>query len=160
MLGAAVLALAGCGDDKDEPAANASGGAAKPLTKAQFIARADAICRDVKAAQQPYTDRIRALSRVDQLERLAPILEGAQEESRKGLQRLRALPAPEEDRATLDGYYAAAQKLLDAGAELAAAAKANDRARGRKVAASAGALSADEQRLADDYGLEDCNDVF
>jgi len=160
MIGAATLAVGGCGDGEDEPAATASGAGTKPLTKAQFIARTDAICRDVKRAQEPYARRIRALSRVDELTRVTPILEGALGESREGLERLRALPAPREDRATLHAYYEAAGRLLAASAQLAAAARSDDRAKGREVAATAGSLSADEKRLADEYGFEDCDDVF
>ena len=163
MVGAATLAVAaGCGggDGDDETASKDSPGADKPLTKAQFIPRADAICRDVKQAQEPYSERIRALDRVDDLRRLAPSLDGASGESRKGLARLRALPPPREDRATLDAYYAAAARLVAASAQLTDAARSNDRAKGRKVAATSGPLSAEQMRLADEYGFEECDDAF
>lgn len=163
MLGAAALAAAGCGGggSEDEPAARDSADAA-PLTKAQFVDRADAICRDVKQAQRAYTERLASLERGAELERVAPILEGALGESRKGLERLRDLraQAPREDRATFDDYLAAARRLLAQSAKLAEAARSDDVAAGREVAAAADALSADEQRLADEYGLEDCGDVF
>jgi len=161
MIGTATLALAGCGGGgQDEPASGGPGRSAKPLTKAQFIVRADAICADVKRAQEPYSERIRALSRGGELTRLTPILEAALGESRKGLGRLRALPAPGEDRATLDGYLAAADRLLAASTALTEAARSDDRAKGRRVAATADALSADEKRLADEYGFRECGDAF
>lgn len=158
MLGAATLLLAGCGGGEDETGESS----AKPLTKAPFIDRADAICREVKRAQQPHTDRLRALTRGADLRRVAPILEDALAQTRTGrerLQRLRA-QAPREDRATLDAYFAAADRLLAAGARLAAAAKSGDRAEGRRVAAGADALSEEQRRRADEYGFEDCGDVF
>ncbi|HEV2776064.1 MAG TPA: hypothetical protein VGV90_10775 [Solirubrobacteraceae bacterium] len=159
MLGAAALAIAGCGggeDDRSEPGT-------EPLTKAPFIARADAICREVKQAQRPHTQRIQTVSRgADALRKVAPLLEAALAEARKGRQRLQTLraQAPREDRATLDAYFAAADRLLAAAARLAQAARADDRAAGRRLADTADALSADEQRLAGEYGLEDCGDVF
>ncbi|MBW3608680.1 MAG: hypothetical protein KY463_10040 [Actinobacteria bacterium] len=162
MLGAAALAVSGCGGGDEQPAANDGTAAAAPLTKAQFVARADAVCREIKQAQRPYTDRLRSLEHGTELERVAPILEGALEESRKGLRRLRELraQAPREDRATFDTYLAAAERLLAQSAKLSEAAKADDRAAGREVAATVDALSADEQRLADEYGLDHCGDVF
>lgn len=162
LLGAASLAVAGCGGGGEaEPAARDPAGAAA-LTKAQFIARADAVCREIKQAQGPYNERVRELPRGAALERVAPILEGALGESRKGLERLRDLQAqaPDEDRATFGDYLAAAGRLVAESAKLAEAARSGDRAAGREVAATADALSADEQRLADEYGLEDCGDVF
>ena len=157
ILGAAILAVAGCGGEDD-----AGQSSAKPLTKAPFIERADAICREVKRAQQPHTDRVRALARGDDLRRVAPILEAALAQTRKGRDRLGTLraQAPREDRATLDAYFAAADRLLAAGERLAAAAKSGDRAEGRRVAAGADALSEEQQRHADEYGFEDCGDVF
>ena len=161
MVGAATLAVAaGCAGGDAETASKDFPGADKPLTKAQFIPRADAICRDVKRAQERYSERIRALDRVDDLTRLAPILDGAEGASRKGLERLRALPRPREDRATLDAYYAAAGRLAAASAQLAEAARSNDRAKGREVAATSGSLSAEQKRLADEYGFEECGDAF
>jgi hypothetical protein len=158
MLGAAALTLAGCGGGQDD----ARQSSAKPLTKAPFIARAEAICREVKQAQQPHTDRIRALTRGADLRQVAPILEAALRETRQGRQRLQTLraQAPREDRATLDAYFAAADRLLAASQRLAEAARSGDRAAGRRVAASADALSEEQQRRADEYGLEDCGDVF
>lgn len=162
MLGAAALAVAGCGGDNEQRDAAGPTGASKSLTKAQFIARADGICRDVKQAQRPYADRLQSLERGAQLKRVAPMLTGALGESRKGFDRLRRLraQAPSEDRATFDGYLAAAERLLAQSAKLADAAKSGDRAAGREVAATADALSADEKRLADAYGLAACGDVF
>lgn len=163
LLGAAALAVAGCGGGggEGEPAARDTAGAAA-LTKAQFIERADAVCRDIKRAQRPYNDRVRELARGAELERVAPILEGALGESRRGLERLRDLQAqaPAEDRATFGDYLAAAGRLVAESEKLAEAARSGDRAAARDVAATADALSADEQRLADEYGLEDCGDVF
>jgi len=158
LLGAATVAAAGCGGGQDD----ARERSAKPLAKAPFIDRADAICREVKRAQQPHTERLRALTRGSDLRRVAPILEDALAPTREGRERLQTLraQAPREDRVTLDAYFAAADRLLAASERLAAAAKSGDRAEGRRLAVTADALSEEQQRHADEYGFEDCGDVF
>jgi hypothetical protein len=150
MLSAAALAVAGCG----------GGDAGKPLTKARFVTQAAAVCRDVKKAHQPYADKVDKLPQNVDIGRVAPLLEATLEQSRKGLARLRALDSPPADQRTLAAYYRAAERLLDAHAQLADAARTDDRATGEKVAASVGALSDDERRLANAYGLKDCDNVF
>lgn len=162
MVGAAALAVTGCGGGDDEPRAGEAARTATALAKPAFIARANALCRQIKQAQRPYNDRVEGLARGADLERVAPLLEGALSESRKGLDRLRDLraQAPTEDRTAFDAYLAAAERLLAESARLAEAAKAGDRAAGLAVAATADALSADEQRLAGEYGIEDCGGVF
>jgi hypothetical protein len=154
VLGTAVLAIAGCGDSKDS-----SSSSSKSLTKAQFIAKADGICKDTKKAQQPYSNQIDKLHQGD-LKKAAPILEGALGVSKSGLARLKALPSPSEDKATLDQYYAAADKVIAAHSDLTDAAKTDDAEKGKKVAATTDGLSADEGRLADKYGIKECDNVF
>ncbi len=146
--------LAGCGGDDEAQD--------RPLTKAQFVARADAVCREVKQAQQAYSDRLAALPDGTDLERVAPILAGGVAETRKGRERLGALRAraPSADRAAFDAYLSAADRLLAASTRLAAAARSGDRAAARRVAGTEDALSTEQQRRAGESGLEDCGDVF
>ena len=155
LLGAAALALAGCGGDDDEAED-------RPLTKAQFVMRADAVCREVKRAQRTYSDRLAALRDRADLARMAPILEGVVAETRQGRKRLGALraQAPSPDRAAFAAYLAAADRLLAASTRLAAAARSDDRAAARAVADAEAALSTAQQRRAAAAGLEDCGDVF
>jgi hypothetical protein len=153
-LGAAALLTAGCGGGDEGSSAD------KPLTKSQFIAQAGAICRDVKKAHKPYAEQVGKLPRNVEIKRVAPILEATLAESREGLARLRALQSPPADKAAIDAYYGAAEALLEAHSQLADAARTNDRATGERVAATTGALSADERRLATAYGLKDCDNVF
>ncbi|MEA2194869.1 MAG: hypothetical protein QOG42_1303, partial [Solirubrobacteraceae bacterium] len=153
VLGAAALVAGGCGGGDDSAAGTS-------LTKAQFITRAAAVCRDVKKAHQPYAEQVDKLAPNVDLKRVAPLLQGTLAESRKGLARLRALTPPPADRAAIDAYYRAAEALLEAHSRLADAARTNDRATGEKVAAAVGGLSDDERRLATRYGLKDCDNVF
>ena len=152
LLGAAALLVAGCG--------GGGGDADESATKAQFIIQAAAICRDVKQAHQPFAEKVDQLPEGAGLERVAPLLEATLEQSRTGLARLRALDSPVADKRAIDAYFGAAEKLLEAHAQLADAARTNDRATGEKVAATVDALSDDERRLAAAYGLKHCGDVF
>jgi len=158
LVGAAALAVAGCGGDDDEKGSGSSGGAT--LTKAQFISKATTICRDTKKAQLPFNDEVNSLPDRTDIKRVAPLLVGALGESRKGFDKLSALPAPKQDKALLDAYLAAAERLLDALEDLANAAKESNRPAGAKVARETQALTADASVKAQDYGLKGCGDVF
>jgi hypothetical protein len=160
LLAAAALAVAGCGGSGGEKGSRASSGGGRALTKAQFIAKATTVCRDTKQAQLPFTDKVNSLPDRTDLKRVAPLLVGALAQSRKGLTRLRAVPAPHQDKARLDAYFAAAERLLSALEDLANAAKASDRPAGAKVARETQALTADARQKAADYGLKGCGDVF
>lgn len=157
LLGAAALAVAGCGGDDKESGASDGGPA---LTKAQFIAKATTVCRDTKKAQLPFTDEVNSLPDRTDIERVAPLLVGALAESRKGYEELRALPAPTADKDLLDAYFGAAERLLDALEDLANAAQESDRPASAKVARETQALTADARAKAQDYGLKGCGDVF
>ena len=158
LLGAAALAVAGCGDDDKDSGASSGGGPA--LTKAQFITKATTVCRDTKKAQLPFTEKVNSLPDRTDIKRVAPLLVSALAESRKGYDKLRALPAPTQDKDLLDAYLAAAKRLLDALEDLANAAKESNRPAGAKVARETQALTADARQKAQAYGLTGCGDVF
>jgi hypothetical protein len=161
MLGSAALAVAGCGDDKSStspaPAPGGSGQAAAAApAKAAYIARADAICRDVARATHRYEDKIAALPPGSKPGAASGILDAGLAQTRKGLARLRALPAPSEDRATLDAYYESFGKSLSAYTKLVEAARDNDRAQATKLASQTDALATEQRRLAQRYGFREC----
>ena len=138
--------------------ASSGGGAA--LTKAQFITKATAVCRDTKKAQLPFTDKVNSLPDRTDIKRVAPLLAGALAESRKGYDKLRALPAPSEDKALLDAYFAAAERLLDALEDLADARERATVPAGAKVARETQALTDDQAQKAIDVRPQGCGDVF
>lgn len=156
VLGTAALVIAGCGDSSS----SSDSKSAAPLTKAQFIAKANGICSDTKKAQQPFSDQADALPRGGDIKLAVPILEGGLKESRKGLARLHDLPSPAQDKAKLDQYYEAVDKLLAAQVKLTAAAKSGDRAEGRRIAGTTDALGSNEEQLADSYGIKECSNAF
>jgi len=158
VLGSAALAAAGCGDDSSSTPSSGESGRAAAATpaKAAYIDRADAICRDVAKATQRYEDRIDALPPGSKPGAASGILDAGLAETRTALARLRALPAPREDRATLDAYYDSFGRSLGAYAKLVDAARDNDRAQATKFASQTDALAAEQQRLAKRYGFRAC----
>jgi hypothetical protein len=154
VLGTAMLVFAGCGDD-DKKSDSSSG---EKLTKSEYIAKADDICRDTKKATKKYSDQLDELQGKagNDLTKLAPILEGGFKEERKGRARLRALPAPSEDKATLDAYFASADKTLDVGAQLERAAKENDVAKAKKLIKDNEGVDDRQKQQATQYGFKVC----
>jgi hypothetical protein len=161
VLGSAALAVAGCGDGKSStsssPAADGSGQAAGASpTKGAYIARADAICRGVAKATQRYENQIDALPPGSKPGAASGILDAGLAQTRKGLARLRALPAPREDRSTLDAYYDSFGRSLRAYTKLVDAARDNDRAQATRLASQTDALATEQRRLAKRYGFREC----
>lgn len=160
VLGSAALAVAGCGDDKSATSspspAGGSGQAAAAPAKGAYIARADAICRDIAEATRRYENQIDALPPGSKPDAASGILDAGLARTRKGLARLRALPAPRADRATLDAYYDSFGRSLRAYAKLVDAARDDDRSQATRLASQTDALAAEQRRLAKRYGFRRC----
>jgi hypothetical protein len=153
--------VAGCGDDKSStsssPPPDGPGQvAAAPPPKAAYIARADAICRDVAEAAKKYQDQIDALPPGSRPSAASGILDAGLADTRRALARLRALPAPSEDRATLDAYYESFGTSLSVYTKLVDAARDNDREQATKFASQTDALATEQRRLAKRYGFREC----
>lgn len=153
-LGSAALAVAGCGDDDS---GSSSEGAT--LTKAQYITAADKICQDVDGKTKKYSDQVDALPEGSGPEKIAPILEAGLAETRKGVDRLKALKVPSEDRATVDSYFTSIDRSIIAYQALQKAVSDKDEAQARKIAADADPLFDEQRRLAKAYGFKQCRSV-
>jgi len=147
-LGAVVLAVAGCGDDKKSSSA-------KP-TKADYIAKADAICAAGKTQARPYKKQLDSLPADAQIKDTVPAVQGELKVSRDSTAKLRALAAPSEDKATLARYLALLDKALVAGNQLIAAARTNDIAKVKQVGAANPALRSERKQVAKQYGFKHC----
>lgn len=138
----ALLALlAGCGS----------------YTRADFIARADAICASTLRAERTIAAPRFTPGAAGQLSTLAAYLSRAAPLVQSQSGQLRALPRPSEDardRALLTRYLAASARAAGDYAALAAAAQRND---AREVLAAEAALrSSPTTALAITYGLRTC----
>jgi hypothetical protein len=141
-----ALALAGCGGD-DDTATTASGGAeaggasGPALTKDQFIAQADAICA---AGDRTIEEAIEALGRGGEpspadLHQFSIIAVPAIQQE---VDAIEALPPPEGDEDEVEAILAAVQKGID-------------EIRSDPTSIESDPL-AEADRLAEDYGLEQC----
>jgi hypothetical protein len=167
VLGTAALALAGCGgDDTGGSASSSSSGgsadaAATTLTKAEYIARSDAICRDDQKRIAPINKAIDDLPRDSQgrgtPKDIVPYLDQALEITKDGLAKLKALPIPADGKATAERWLASTEETVAALAELREAANANDRAKALAPSERVTRLSDEQRGLAKQYGYKDCN---
>jgi len=140
----AALALAGV-------AAGCGGGdgGGDRLTKAEYIAQADAIC---KAANE----KIDALGEPASLEEVAALATSAIEIQEGSLAELRALKPPEEDEATLNEAYALVEQQVEVGKKVKAAAEAGDLEAIQTLIAENEPLDDQADKIAADYGLTEC----
>ena len=141
LAGLAALALAGCGGGGDT-----AGGT---LTKAEFVAQANAICKD-------YDARIDALGDPGSIEDLVGLAEKAKPIAEDGVARLRALKAPENLQASYDEYLATGDANIELLVQLGEAAKSGDVAAIEKIGTE-GEENADKAHgIAAELGLTDC----
>ena len=138
----AVLALAtilaGCG----------GGGGDDRLSKEEFIAEADAICKQAN-------EQIDALGEPT-LENIDEYLADAEAISREQLGQLRALKPPAADEATLNGAYDLIEQQIALAADGVEALKSGDQAAFEQVNAQITTIEAEADQIARDYGLQEC----
>lgn len=164
VLGTVALMIAGCGGGKDSSSdaartssTSSSGG---ELTKKDYIAKVNGICKDTLKAQKPFSDQIDKLASQRDLKKLAPIIDGALKVSQTGFDKLRAVPKPSQDKKQLDAFIVTASKRLKVEAQLGTAAKAGDRATAQKIGKSIDPLGVNMAKFAQRYGIKDCGTAF
>ena len=138
-LGVTAL-VAGCGG---------GGGGGERLTKEQYIAQADAIC---KAAD----GKIQELGEPESLDDLAALAGQAVTIGKDELSRLQALQAPAADEATLNKAYDLIGRQLDLAKQIAAAAKEGDQVKIQKLIDEGTPLQNEANQIAKSYGMKEC----
>jgi hypothetical protein len=133
-----ALILAGCG----------GGGGDDRLSKEEFIAAADAICKEAN-------DRIEALGEPT-LENVSEYVTEAEAISREQLGALRALRPPAEDEATLNGAYDLIEQQIDLAVQGVDALTSGDQAAFQEIDAQITSIEAEADQVARDYGLQEC----
>jgi hypothetical protein len=138
-----MLVLAGCGGDGGE--------GAEPLSKAEWIEQADAICaqadEDIEALGDPTT-----------LDEVGELTDEASGISRDALADLRALRPPDEDEATVDEMLDLVEQQIEIGEQIGEAARSGDQAEVQRLVAEAEPLEAEADEMGRQYGLDDCAD--
>ena len=151
-LAAAALALAfavgACGD---------SGGDAR----AQYIAKTDKLCKASNTRTRALNVQLRraaaaALNNREMLPRLAPILERGYGKVRDNAAAFQAANPPADDAVAIERIRAAYDKQGEQARRLAAAARAGDVARFRKLTDEQHKLVTRARRLTRAYGFREC----
>jgi protein-tyrosine-phosphatase len=145
-----VLALALGGCNGDEPGSAGNGDETSgPLTKEEFIARADEICEETE-------HRIQALEPPSTTNELDDYADEIEEISDEGIGELRALRPPPEDADVIRRLIANIEKSVELLPEYAEAAQSQDATRFRRVEAQLQEIADESVLLAREYGFEQC----
>lgn len=132
---------------------------ATPMTRAEFIAAGDAICRSSDTAVEGFKRRIKAVegeSSATGAERVALILRQAVASERASLAKLQVLPAPPRDAATITKWLTAESESVTDQSNLANAV-ANQETAAREAAEQAvRRAKALAHRIAQGYGFKVC----
>ncbi|MFN2388575.1 MAG: hypothetical protein ABR575_03060 [Actinomycetota bacterium] len=133
-----AVVLASCSEDR--------------LSKADFIARADEICKEADA-------KTRDLTRPSTAPEVDSFVEAAGDITRDAVARIRSLKPPEQDEAAIAEMLSKVEEALEHLPEMSEAAKDQDldamQAAGRELTEAA----EDAQTIAAEYGFEVCGGV-
>lgn len=139
-----ALALAGCGGGDDD------GG--ERLSKAEFVAQADAICRRYEA-------RLDTLGQPTNTTELRSFADKALPIAKDGREELGELTPPEELEETYDAWLEQGDEAIEIVERLRDAAGENDQAEIQRIAADAQRTDAEANRLAGELGFEQCGET-
>lgn len=135
----AVAVVAGCG----------GGGGGDRLTKAEYIAAADAICKATN-------DELGALPDPSSIEEVASLAEQAVSIEEDALAKLKELKPPEADQATIDEALGLLEQQVELGRQLGDAAKAGDGAKVQEIVGQIDPINQQANEIATQYGLVEC----
>lgn len=132
----AALAVSACGGD----------GA---LSKGEFIEQADDICEDID-------EQIEDLGQPEDREGFEELVEEGTEITDDGLERLRALEPPPEDRDQINRMLDKIEEAVELLPQIQEALQDQDVEALQRLQTQVQAAAGDAQMIADDYGFEQC----
>ncbi|MDQ3822073.1 MAG: hypothetical protein M3321_02395 [Actinomycetota bacterium] len=140
LVALAALVAAGCG-----------GGGGDRLSRAEFVAQADAICRKYEA-------RLEALGQPQDVSELRSFADRALPIARDGRDELGELNPPEELEEDYDAWLERGDEAIEMVERLRDASEDGDRAEIQRIAQDAQRIDAESNRLARDLGFEQCGE--
>lgn len=167
----ALGALAGCGSSSgsSSSATDAATGGGGVLTKAEFVARADAICGAAKVKQEPLRRELEEEARKARGEEegsggitdgtrraLAQTLGRIVAMSEANQLRIQALGLPEEDAAQLEAIFQKVESSFESSLAYGAALEQHEDAQAQAVAEKANTETHETAVLARQYGFKVC----
>jgi hypothetical protein len=156
ILGAAVLPIAGCGDDS-ESAKKDSG-----ITRAEYVKQVDAICAKTTQKSKPTNRKLQALvdasgTYASRLKKAAPHLQTTYDLQKDKIEQIKALDPPEKDRAQIAEITKVSDATLAEFQDAVGIAERGDLKRFIDVAFDANGTRAKAERLGTTYGFDaDC----
>jgi hypothetical protein len=150
---AACVAAAACGSGEDGGDGGGEGAAAttveERLTREEYIAAADAICKDAN-------DRVAELADPESADELITFIQQARAIGREQLIALRELSPPEDIEARVEEAYALIEDQLALTEELEQAAEDEDLERVEELVAEGDAIDDEADAIAAEIGLVEC----
>jgi len=160
FLGAAAFPLAGCGGSASSSTADIGALAKGHLTKAEFINRADGICRRTREEQQDLKreleDSSRSARSSEDLRKLAPLVREINDGTRRDLAHLHQLEPPPEDRESVRAMLAAVDSQVILTVSYAEALETGDVAKIESLAKPILADAENVEGMAQGFGLKVC----
>jgi hypothetical protein len=161
---AGTLALASCGgsDDKKNDKTTSTATTAKAqVTRASYIATADAFCRKSNAVSKTLNTRAKAAvesQKTDaaRLTALVPILKQGYTLQTAQVKEFAAIPGPPADQATVDKLNGAYHRRTTLVGQILAAAESQDVKQYVSVTAQSDRLQKKVRKIAKAYGLKEC----
>ena len=163
---AALVVMAGCGSSSSS---DNGGNTEASLTKAEFIAKADALCEASKAKQEPLRTKIEDAARKARGEEqsrgsisdstrreLAQTLEQVVAIAEADLSQVQALGQPQADANQLEAIFQKTESAFVASRAYAAALENHEDAKAQAVAEKDNAETSDTAGLAKQYGFKVC----
>jgi hypothetical protein len=167
-----MVVLAGCGS-------SSAGNSTSPtdtttavegsLTKAEFIARADVLCEDLKAKQEPLHQGLEEVARKARAEERskAGISDGTRRElaqalgrivaiGEAGLSQVQALGIPEAGAAQLEAIFQKTESAFETSLAYGAALENHEDANAQAIAETGNAETRETAALAERYGFKVC----
>ncbi|MGN6215935.1 MAG: hypothetical protein ACTHN7_03120 [Solirubrobacterales bacterium] len=166
ILVVALVFLAGCGSSSGDSSSATDG--AGSLTRAEFIARADALCEVARAKQEPLRRQLEEVTRrARDEEQGGGLTDSTRRELARTLGRivamaeaseaqLQALKFPKADAAQLEAIFQKTESAFGASLAYGAALEQREDAKAQAIAEKANAETGETAALAKRYGFKVC----
>jgi len=176
----AIAAITGCGsssgsssssssssDSSSDPSNSTSstqaGTSGEPLTKSEFIAQADEICKTIKEEDASVEARFGQISEkaksASEFKELADVLRELIAYSAKGIKQIQELEPPAADQATINIYVGAVNSRVSTGKEFADALEAGEQEQVNSLSKKGNDISSEVEQMAKTYGFKVCGDA-
>lgn len=167
----ALILFSGCGSSSSEstgrgPDTTASGDGS--LTRAEFIAKADALCEASKAKQEPLREHLEEVARRARSEEqeggvadgtrreLAETLERIVTMAEASLSQVQALGPPKDEDARLEAIFQKTESAFESSRAYGAALEGHEDAKAQEIAEEGNVETRETASLAEQYGFRVC----